>query len=224
MGLSQEEAAARAAYWAQEGTVNFGRRGAMMKNVNAVIAFLNARVQGTDRLIRSLKNHPVRTGARLGIAVLTPTLITQAWNRKFKSYNDERVLPSYVRRDNFILMLSDEPIPQLGGAQYIKIPKGEIGRLANPVEEFFDYAYGQSVEIGDALVAAFQGFSPVDRWSDLIPQSIRPPIELTQNKSFFTGYDIVPDWKQNFPAWFSRFCIYESFIQNDRTKVEYITC
>lgn len=65
-GLGKEEATIRAAYAAQEGTVNFARRGAETKSINAIYAFLNARVQGVDRLVRSLKNDPKGAGVRLG--------------------------------------------------------------------------------------------------------------------------------------------------------------
>ena len=45
-----------------------------------------------------------------------------------------------------------------------------------------------------------KGFSPWDNMGDLIPTALRPPVEATVNKSFFTGYPIVPEYKTGLPA------------------------
>ena len=76
-GLSQEEAATRAAGTAQDATVNFARRGAKTQSVNAIYAFLNARAQGVDRLVRTLRNDPVGGAFRIGlITQVRPLLVT----------------------------------------------------------------------------------------------------------------------------------------------------
>lgn len=199
-GLSKNEAAIRAAYAAQEGTVNFARRGADTKSINAIYAFLNARIQGVDRLMRSLKNDPKSAGMRLGFMVATPALGLYAWNRNFASYDDERVVSKSDRQNNFIIMLSDTPINQLGGAQYIKIPKAEVGKLANPLESFLAMLDGKDGKTKEALVAALKGFLPVDNVGDLIPTALRPPVEVAANKNFFFGSEIVPNYKLNYPS------------------------
>ena len=199
-GLDRNEAAMRAAYAAQEGTVNFARRGADTKSINAIYAFLNARVQGIDRLIRSVKNDPKGAGTRLGFMIATPALGLYAWNRNFDSYDDERVVSKSDKQNNFIIMLSDKPIQSLGGAQYLKIPKAEVGKLANPIESFLSFLDGKDSDSKEALLMALKGFSPVDNIGDLIPTALRPPVEVAANKSFFFNTDIVPDYKTNYPA------------------------
>ena len=201
-GFTREEALARGGYAAQEATVNFARRGSMTKNVNAIIAFLNARVQGVDRLIRSIKENPVGAGTRLGIVAITPALVTRAWNEQFPAYNDERIVSERTKRFNYIIMLSNDPIDTLGGAQYIKIPKGEIGSFSNIIDEFIDFATAKGGDVAQAMKETLLALSPIDKFSDVIPTVLKPPIEVGINKSFFTGFDIVPEWKQSFPKGF----------------------
>lgn len=199
-GLTQEEAAIRAANVAQEGTVNFSRRGSKTQSINAIYAFLNARVQGIDRLIRTIKNDPAGASLRIGIITAAPAIALYAHNRGFQSYNDPRVVSQNDKDNNFIIMLSDTPISQLGGAQYIKIPKGEIGKLANPIESFLSYAEGKGGDVQSSLLSALKSFSPIDNTGDLIPTSLRPVVENAANTSFFSGQQIVPDYKKNYPA------------------------
>ena len=199
-GLSQEEAATRAAGTAQDATVNFARRGAKTQSVNAIYAFLNARAQGVDRLVRTLRNDPVGGAFRIGLITQVPALAGYAWNRQFDSYYDDRVVSPADKRTNFIIMLSDTPIPQLGGAQFVKIPKGDIGKLANPTEEFLRFADNKGGDVKKAMFDVIKGFSPWDNMGDLIPTALRPPVEATVNKSFFTGYPIVPEYKTGLPA------------------------
>lgn len=199
-GLPLAEAEIQAANAAQESTVNFARRGSETRTVNALYAFLNARVQGTDRLLRSLKNDPKGVGLRMSMVTLAPALATYAWNRSFPSYNDDRVVPENDKRNNFIIMVSDKPVKKLGGAQYIKIPKGEIGKFANPIEEFLSFADGKGGEVGKSLTDVLKSFVPLDNAGDVAPTAVRPLLEDAANRNFFTGYEIVPEYKKSLPA------------------------
>lgn len=195
-GTSEADALKFAARAAQEGTVNFGRRGSQTQAANALYAFMNARVQGTDRLLRALKENPVETSTRLGIITLSPTLALYAYNRDKPGYNDPRVVSDYDKKNNFIMMA-----PWLGKDRFIKVPKGDVGKLANPVEAMFDYIdkKGQKKDIKKSFVDALSGFLPTQNVGDVIPTALRPPVEVGTNKSFFTGYEVVPDYKKNYP-------------------------
>lgn len=199
-GLPREEALKDAAYAAQEGTVNFARRGSKTQGLNAIYAFLNARAQGTDRIIRSIKADPKGASVRLGLISAAPAIATYAWNRNFSSYNDKNVVPDYVKQNNFVIMLSNTPIPQLGGAQYIAIPKGDVGKLANPIESFLSYADGKGGDVRGSLASTLGAFSPFSNIGDIIPTAIRPITENAANYNFFYGRPIVADSKKNYPA------------------------
>lgn len=185
---------ARAAYAAQESSVNFARRGSATQSINALYAFMNARAQGIDRLIRTAKKQPGTTATRIGLITMTPALSLYAYNRQFPEYFDERIVPQYEKDTNFILMA-----PWLGENRYIKITKGDIGRLANPIESFLTYADGQDTNMKQAITSTLASFLPGNNIGDVIPTALRPLVEAGANKNFFTGYDIVPEYKENFP-------------------------
>lgn len=199
-GKTLEQAQADGAYAAQEATVNFARRGSETRTLNSVYAFLNARAQGTDRLIRSLKNDPKGAGVRLGAITVVPSVALYMNNRRFKSYNDPRILTQNDKDNNFIIMFSDTPVEKLGGAQFIKIPKGEVGKLANPVESFLTMVDGKGGDVQQSLLTALKSFSPIDNEGDLAPTAVRPILEDRANKNFFYNTEIVPSYKQNYPA------------------------
>lgn len=192
-GAQPQVAERQGARYAQEGTVNFSQRGSGTKSLNAVYAFLNARAQGTLQNIKTIKDHPGQASLRAGLSIAAPAIAAYAWNRQFKSYTDERVITPQTRKNNFILMLSDKPIKSLGGAQYLKIPKGELGQLANPVEEFMRYADGKGGKVGEALGQALAAFSPLNNAGDVVPTAVKPIAENYINKNFFSGRDIVPE-------------------------------
>ena len=195
-GAPREAAQQTAARAAQEGTVNFARRGSATQAANALYAFMNARVQGTDRIIRAVKENPAKASARLGMITLAPALALYAYNRNQKEYFDPRVVGDYDKQNNFILMA-----PWLGKDRYIKVPKGDVGKLANPLEAFLEYSDKKksSKDITNALGEALAAWLPFQNYGDLIPTALRPPIELATNKNFFTGSEIVPDYKKNYP-------------------------
>ena len=59
-------------------------------------------------------------------------------------------------------MLSDEPIGFLGGAQHIKISKGDVGKVANPLEEFLAFAEKEYCnDYGMALKAVWQFYKGI---------------------------------------------------------------
>jgi hypothetical protein len=192
-GKSVEEARSMGAYAAQEATVNFGRRGSKTQSLNAVFAFLNARLQGLDRTARSLKNDPVGAGTRLGLVVMAPGMATYAWNQQFPDYYNERIVTKNDKQNNFIIMLPSEGV---GGARFIKIPKGDIGKMFNPVEAFMDYAKGQDTDIRNAVDSMLKGFSPVTNVGDLVPTALRPIVEDKANKNFFFDSPIVPEYQK----------------------------
>lgn len=200
-GVAEEQAKVIAAGVAQEGTVNFARSGSKMQAVNSLVAFLNARAQGVDKLVRTAKRDPAGFAFRMALTSQVPAVLSYLWNRNFNAYNDERVVSKYDKENNFIIMLSDKPIPQLGGAQFIKIPKGDVGRFANPTENFLAYldGKGENKAIED-IAKSFGALSPINNFGDIIPTAIKPVVENTANFSFFRQQPIVPDYKQSLPA------------------------
>jgi hypothetical protein len=196
-GLSRDDAIGNGAIAAQESTVNFARHGSKIQSWNAMYAFLNARIQGTDRFIRSIQEDPKGAGSRALFSTIAPAIGAHMWNRQFQSYTDERVLTKGDRQQNYILMLSDKPIEWLGGAQFIKIPKNDVAKfLANPTEAFLYSSDRKDEAFGQALMEGFKGFAPIDTWTGLIPTAFQAPVETAVNKDW-QGYEISPAKKKN---------------------------
>jgi Large polyvalent protein associated domain 38 len=214
-GVPKADALQMAAYASQEASANFARGGHYTPEFNALYAFLNARIQGLDRLARTVKKDPKGAGMRIGMITVAPALSLYAWNRAFPAYYDDRVVPPKEKEKNFIIMVSNTPLEQYGGLQYFKIPKGDVGRIANVVESFLAWGDGHQNEDGsnpfaNSIGSLVEGFSPLDINFSLgplgalsnvaVPTALKPIVEGAMNKSFFTGYDIVPEYKTALPA------------------------
>jgi hypothetical protein len=150
-------------------------------------------MQGVDRTARSLKKDPVGAGTRLGLVVMAPGMATYAWNQQFPDYYNERIVTKNDKQNNFIIML---PEGGPGGARFVKIPKGDIGKMFNPVEAFMDYARGRDSDVKNAVDGMIKGFSPVTSVGDLIPTALRPLVEDKANKNFFFDSPIVPEYQK----------------------------
>lgn len=106
-GLSEQKAASIA----KELTVNFNRKGASSPTFQALYAFVNASVQGTSRLIKTLNGPNGKKIIAGGIALGVIQAIALALN----GYDDGDP-PEFLKDKNFII-----PIP-FAGDNYITIP------------------------------------------------------------------------------------------------------
>lgn len=59
---------------AREITTNFSRRGAKSRELEALVPYNNAAVQGTYRVLKGLKNNPVKTAAAIGTLAVLPKM------------------------------------------------------------------------------------------------------------------------------------------------------
>lgn len=79
-GLEKSAAASR------EVSVDFARHGAKTEAIRLVTAFWNARIQGYTRLVRAMREHPVRTSARAGVAITLPSVLLFYANKDDPDY------------------------------------------------------------------------------------------------------------------------------------------
>ncbi|HDW3056225.1 TPA: 4'-phosphopantetheinyl transferase [Bacillus cereus] len=177
-GLTPEESA----YQARD-LMDFNRMGNSMQSANRIFTFLNANVQGKDKLIRSMKEHPVRTSARIAGSTLPPSALAIA---SYASANDKQK----EMMDNMPQQEKDTywsyAIP--GTDKVGRIPKPfDISLLANTVERANKYREGDQY--------AFDGFDKTVNdavkvpW---IPTTLQPIVENMANYSFFRDGPIVP--------------------------------
>lgn len=176
----------------REATVDFARRGSKMKAANAIIPFLNARLQGSAKFIQSARQRPVQTLAIGGAIASVPAAILYAHNRQYPEYDE---IPDYIKDNNFIIMSGDEKVP------FYKVPKGEVGQIfANPVENFLDFTYNKDRK-GFASLAAqlIGGLSPIQSVGDAIPTAAKVPLELIANYDTFRKQNIVSPYQKDLP-------------------------
>jgi hypothetical protein len=167
--------------------MDFGRVGSDMRQWNRAVAFLNANIQGKDKIARAFKSNPVRTTTRAVVGVTIPAmgaLLSMEYLANDKQKETYENTPKWMK-DTFFLL----PIP--GTDELARVPKPfDLAPVfANPVEQIWDY-----VKTNDP-----------DAWDDFLSRQamellkiphmltgLTPIIESVTNYSFFTGGTIVP--------------------------------
>lgn len=184
-GLSPIEAG----FESREATVDFARRGAKTKDINSVIAFFNAGIQGTDKSIRAAINDPAGFAAK-GIATITiPSLLSYILNHDDEGYKE---LPRWQKDLFWIFKV---------GETYIRMPKPFVyGQVFGSIpERFLEYLDTQDPSAFDKLSKSlYESISPVsgEPISGLLPTTIKPLIENATNWNFFLQRSIVPEGKK----------------------------
>jgi len=197
----------------RDATVDFARMGSKMKVANSIIPFLNVGVQGFDKLIRSVADHPGKVLTNGLIYGALPAISTTAYNLMYHPEEYAEV-PQYEKDSNFILVRGRN---EKGTVDYVTIPKGNILPLiSNPIESFMAYAAGESQQnlgefaaqfISSALPVVGEGQSLKEIMTKTIgsnlPQLIKPAAESLVNKSFYKydpkkeqSKEIVPSYLQ----------------------------
>lgn len=162
---------------AQDVTVNFTRSGAWGRQINEAAAFFNASMQGTDKLARSIKDHPVRTIVK-GAAYLSTLAVWSYMANKDKEWYQN--LPPAYKYNNIFIEAGNSvvrlPIPfELGTIFYSSIQAG------------LDYAATHDKEYIDSFLKNFSGQLP-----DPVPTAIQPLIDVGTNTNFL-GQPIESD-------------------------------
>lgn len=190
-GLSSVESG----FAAREGTIDFSRRGSQTKDINSVIAFFNANIQGLDKTARTASQDPFGFTAK-GLASLTiPSVLLYLHNRNDEMYKE---LPSW-RRDLFWNFKVDE--------NYWSIPKpflyGQV--FGTAPERFLEYIDKNDPKVLKDLTATLIGAaSPLggeqDPVAGILPTAFKPLMENATNYSFFQGNQMVPHHKTQMMA------------------------
>jgi len=210
-GKTEEEAALAA----RDITLDFSRGGTWARNLNALVPFLNAAIQGNERFIASdllTKANRKNTAAALFFGGVAPAVAFEAYNRLFgQDYQD---VPDYLKDSGIVIMIPD----QLGGAprpgrradgttvpgqrQFIYLPLPQDAALLKGVTtRALRQATGE--EPGSLQRFATQTLGdlspiPLDAGFPLPPVA-RTAMELGTNRDIFRGRDIVPDYIETRP-------------------------
>lgn len=167
-----------AAFDSREGTLDFQRIGAKMQAANAMTAFLNVGLEGTDRTIRAFKDRPVATSARIMAYVTVPSVLLWWANHDDPRWND---IPRWQKDLSWIILTKDH---------IYRIPKPfELGILFGSLPERALEAYftENPKAFKDFHESVLEGLMP-----NYIPTFALPLLEQFANRSTFTGNPIVP--------------------------------
>ena len=112
---------AEAIYNAAEVTVNFARNGTWTKFLDSYVPYLNAAVQGLDRMVRRVKDKPLQTALASATVITAPQIISEYYNKEnphFKALNQR------TRDDFYLIPNKFGPVDKDGYAEtFFRIPK-----------------------------------------------------------------------------------------------------
>lgn len=178
-----EAGRAKAIQAAADVTTNFSRTAPATKAAENYCAYLNASVQGLDKIARQVREHPILTARRAAEIIALPTLLLYLVNKDdddYKNLNNRT-------KDNYYC------IP-IGDGDFLKIPKSrEYGvAMGALLERFFRLAEGEEAEsafkgIGEQFMTNLAPSNPV---TDNILKTVF--IDLPTNRDF-AGRSIVPE-------------------------------
>jgi hypothetical protein len=199
-------------YNANDITVNFNRRGQVSKDIDALMPYYNAAIQGLDKFIRSINpRNPKQFTAgilKAVAAVTVPQMVLYAINKDDPNFQK---LSNYTKDNYFV-------IPR-GDGTFFKIPKPrEIGLLFGTLVERAMRQFAQNDPqawkgISDTLINTFAppGISGAVKGAKddgligavtgpLSDSIVGPGVDVLQNKDF-AGRTIVPnDLKNRSPS------------------------
>lgn len=169
-GLSMEEAA-RAA---RAVTLDFSRSGRVGEQVNQVVPFFNACLQGGDKMVRLFREDFVGTSQKVFWYIVLPSLLIMAMNWDEDWYKD---LDPDVKNNYWCL------------GRNIRIPKPqEAGVLfGSGIEALFQQAADKDKDAVSNFLKAFSS----NMMPSVLPTLILPLIEWSANYSFFKGRPLV---------------------------------
>ena len=178
-GLTERQALERGGFEARN-LLDYAKRGTLGNNINKLVPFWNARVQGLTRLYEAFRDQPGRTTAMIGAYVVIPTLGFYMLNKDDPDYKEQ---PDWLKQAYYYFKIGDKPY---------RFPKPfEVGTLVSSmVEKTLDWVRTNEPQefarfAKDFLVSNAKGFYP-------IPTAVRPFAENFMNYSFFRDAPLVP--------------------------------
>lgn len=181
-GATPEEAA-----FQSRDLMDFARIGNSIKQVNRIDAFLNANLQGKDKLVRAFKKNPVRTTLRAMTSITLPAVGIMLYNDRFGNAKQKATLneaPQWLR-DTFFLVavpgtdvVARIPKPFDLAPVFANIPENIMRFVKdNDPEEWSKFAKSQAIQMGSI---------------PYMLTALQPIIENMTNYDFFTRGPVVP--------------------------------
>lgn len=167
---------------ARDVTLDFGRHGKSTQSLNQTIAFFNAAIQGTDKMVREFKKHPGQMTMKTFMGITVPSLVLWYLNKDDPRYQE---LPQW-QKDIFWVIPGKDTL--------YKIPKPfELGILFGTVpERMMQFMYDKEKGRNGPGFKGLGGSIMDNLLPSVIPTGFLPVAEWLSNYSFFMGRNIVP--------------------------------
>lgn len=182
----------RAAYVANEATINYARKGTAGPFLNSLYSFANVSLQANAKFLRAMKNP--KTAAKVGGIVFGASKgATELNNLIDENWRDH--VPEKTRDTNIIIGLG---MSEDGKFTYAKIPVAQSLRPLLIGANAINGDTPKKLSVGEKILNSFfEMFNPLGGNLDnpismLTPTIARPAIDVMQNKAW-TGYGITPD-------------------------------
>jgi len=185
-GLSEYDAGLQAAYQARD-LLDYSVSGTVVRQINKVIIFTNAAVQGLARTIRAAKTNPARFAARWGMYVAFPSIVFYSLIRALDQEEEWEQLPAW-QKDFFWNI-------KIGPDLWLRIPKPwELGVAASGVERLLNQRIGGNDDAFDGYGESLkQAMIPLD--DGMMAGPFRAIIEDAANYNLFMDRPIVSPWE-----------------------------
>jgi hypothetical protein len=205
-----EDTLARTGDWVQAAydalsVINYGRRGRnpQLRLITATVPFLNARIQGLDKLYqaatgrsgafperrKNILRFVTRAGLMVGLTGLYYAMISD--DELYENENPE------VRDNYYILPIKKADLANKEPGFAIKIPiPFEVGVLFKTIPERIMDSYYKDAPAKDLQTTLTRAATSTFAFNP-IPQTVLPIFEVVANYDFFTGRAIVPQYMQN---------------------------
>lgn len=212
-GLPEAEAQAIAAKAARQTTADFYRGGNWKRPLMVVFPYMNAGIQGTRQSLRAAQSDPLAFATRASLTVGLPIAAAVLWNtatpERKKAWDDIQDW----EKDKSLIILPENPTKGKDGRyDAVKFPLApgisEMGVLVRRNMEA--RIGGDPVKASEYFNAMFNFLSPLSGTGEqmvgqTIPQVVKPAIEATFNRNFYTNRPIEPEWMEHFPVEDKRF-------------------
>lgn len=183
-GETPRNAATAASLASRDVSVDFARAGTKSRAINSIVAFFNANLQSTEKLVRELTARPHVVIPRALATITLPSIALYLAQKDDPTYQE---IPRWEKDVFWIIVDRDAH----GALSHIwRVPKPfELGVLFGTVpERILEYV---GTHNPDALTSAgnavMKVFTP-----PVIPTALTPLIENFANRSTFTNRPIIP--------------------------------
>jgi len=210
--MGQGDSRLKAAVLARDVTVDFSKSGNVVRHVNMMVPFFNARIQGTANTIRAVRDKPMHALVAVGGPMVFASVATYLWNARYESAGS---IPPYEWERSWPVVFGEVELPadpKMPGKRervplYFKVPKGDFAAVVTaPAEALLRVAWKQDDRsvIEHFLQAGRQmtlGVTPVDPTVTGLAGSIAPPLaetmyEMGTGTDIYRRRDIVPMGEQ----------------------------